>query len=810
MAKLLYRLGRISFRRRWTVLSVWLLVLATLGLGALVFQEPTDDSFAIPGTESQDTIDLLEERFPDESGGVVQVTFQAPDGQDLTSERYLDAISGTLDEYEQVTGVESTTDPFQGLRDAQEERAEGITEAEEQARTQVENELAGVPETLVPEWERELLVEEAQEEARAEVPDLDVDEILEELPYAAEDRETAVAQVRFDEPDGEIGPDQVTELMRTVGPATDEGLDVNFTGAPIDAAEVDQIDGAEAAGVVVALVLLAVNFGALVAAGLPIVAATAGVGAGIAGVYIATGFIDLSSTAPILALMLGLALGIDYSLFLLARYRQLRAAGTEPQEATAWAVGTAGSAVVFAGVTNVVALLGLAVIQIPFLTIMGIAAAFTVTVVVLVVLTLLPALFAITRGSTMAGRLPVLGRRAERAVTSENTLGARWVRLMVKRPVLPVVAVLSILVTLLIPMRDLHLALPTGEANPPDNTQRAAYEAITDGLGEGYNAPLSVAVDLAQATSPDEATDDVAEHVADLPQVHEVLPATLNDDDNGGDGNADTAVLTVIPESGPTAPDTEALLHDIRALDPTEITAEPVTLSVTGPTAMSIDISERLGDAMPVFLSVVVGLALILLVLVFRSILVPIKTALSFALSSMAALGATVVVFQWGYGADALGLITTDSLISFMPILVIALMFGLAMDYEMFLVSRMREDYIRTGDAQGAIVTGYRQAARVVAVAAFIMIAVFGFFVWGDSTMIQPIAFALAAGVFLDAILVRMTLVPAVMAMFGGAAWWLPRWLDRILPNVDVEGDRLAQALRNSGTRPATETDTPS
>jgi RND superfamily putative drug exporter len=552
-------------------------------------------------------------------------------------------------------------------------------------------------------------------------------------------------------------------------------------------------------GVAVAVLVLVLTFGSLLAAGMNLLTAFIGIGVGVGGLLLASNVFTLSSSAPTLALMIGLAVGIDYALFILSRHRTQLAAGMDPEESTARATGTAGSAVVFAGLTVIIALCGLSIVGIPFLAVMGIGAAGTVLVAVAVALTLLPALLGFA-GARLAPKPGSRAARREQADARETTgtggsMGARWTRLVTRRPLLTVLAVLAGLIVLAVPAPQLELALPDNSSAAPDSPQRQAYDLISENFGPGLNGPLVV---LAQGLDPATAqqsaqqiavalggtpTSTPGEFEGGLDDVAVAIPSVLPD--------GTTGLVTVIPDSGPQDEATAALVADIRDQRPDLEAETGAEIAVTGQTAVAIDVSDRLSDALLPFAVVVVGLALVLLLLVFRSILVPIKAAVGFLLSVGASLGAVVAVFQWGWLAGPLGVPTTGPVISFLPVILIAVLFGLAMDYEVFLVSRMREEYVHGAEPRAAVVTGARHASRVVAAAALIMFSVFASFAAIDDVVVKAIAVGLAVGILVDAFVVRMTLVPAVLALLGRSAWWLPRWLDRILPDLDVEGARL-------------------
>jgi RND superfamily putative drug exporter len=335
-----------------------------------------------------------------------------------------------------------------------------------------------------------------------------------------------------------------------------------------------------------------------------------------------------------------------------------------------------------------------------------------------------------------------------------------------------------------LPALDLRLGMPDDGTAAPETTQRKAYDLLATGFGPGFNAPLTVVVDATPGSAQTTA-GQVAQRISGLDDVAAVAPAIVNP-------AGDTALLTVIPTSGPSDTATNNLVHTIRQLDGTIPAA---TINVTGLTAINIDISSKLGDALLPYLAVVVGLALLLLMLVFRSILVPVKAAAGFLLSIAATFGAVVAVFQWGWAADLLGVEQTGPIISFLPIFLIGIVFGLAMDYQVFLVTRMREEYVHGATPREAVVTGFGHGARVVTAAAIIMISVFAGFILSPESIVKSIGFALGVAVLFDALIVRMTIVPAIMTLLGKAAWWLPRWLDKLLPNVDVEGEKLRHQL---------------
>ncbi|MFD5834165.1 MMPL family transporter [Streptomyces collinus] len=608
-------------------------------------------------------------------------------------------------------------------------------------------------------------------------------------PFTAQtvskDGTTAFATVTYKVGAGDLTDASRSHLERTIDQARDSGLTVEAGGTAL-AAEGGPGGMAEVIGVAIAAVVLLITFGSLAAAGLPLLTAVIGVGVSMATILALAGALGLSTTTGTLAMMLGLAVGIDYALFVVSRYREERAKGRTPQEATGTAVGTAGSAVVFAGLTVVIALAGLAVVGIPMLTKMGLAAAGAVVVAVLIALTLVPALLGFWPNA-------VLSRRARRSGRIEEGTGAnagtRWARVVLRRPIPVLLLGVVGLGALALPAADLQLGMPGNEAKPVSTTERRAYDALAEGFGPGFNGPLTIVVDAKGAADPKAAAGTIAKEIGGTKGIVSVSPARFNE-------AGDTAVFSAVPATAPTDEKTKNLVTTIRDERPGIESGTGASYEVTGTTAMNIDIAEKVQAALIPYLVVVVGLAIVLLLVVFRSLLVPLKAALGFLLSVLASLGAVVVVFQQGHGAELLGVEQTGPIMSLMPIFLVGIVFGLAMDYEVFLVSRMREAYVHGESPSQAVTSGFHHSARVVVAAALIMIAVFAGFIGESDSMIKMIGFGLASAVLFDAFVVRMAIVPAVLALLGDKAWWLPKWLDRALPRVDVEGEALSRPER--------------
>jgi len=731
VSTLLSSLGRWSYRHPWRVLVAWLLLLGLAGGSALMFMKGTDNAFSIPGTEAQEGIQLLERTFPQASGTSAQLVLVAPDGARVDDAPIAGAIADAVDGLSRIEGVLAVTDPFNELVDG----------------------------------------------------------------LVSDDARAAIIQLQFDGQATDVSVGTIETLqaaaadLRAAMPA---GSSVAM-GGDLFSTSVPALSLIEAVGVLIALFVLIVTFRSLAVAWFPLVSALIGVGLAIALIYVSTAFASISSTTPMLAIMLGLAVGIDYALFIVARHQDQVRAGIDPEESASRATGTAGSAVVFAGITVLIALIGLSFAGIPFLTTMGIAAAVAVAIAVVVAVTLTPALLGFAKGRVIGW-----SRRAPRRRRGAWRPAERWVTMITRHPVVTTVAVVVGLAIMAIPAASLHLALPNAGVQPETSEARQAYDLTAEHFGPGSNGPLIMTGTIVTSTDPLGLMADLKAEIEQIPGVKEVALSTPNE-------TADTGLIQIVPETAPDDPATADLVRELRAQHDRLLEEYGVDLKVTGFTAVGIDISDRLGAALVPFGIFVVGLSLILLMIVFRSIWVPIKAAAGYLLSVAASFGVVAAVFEWGWLADALHVTRTGPVISFMPIILMGVLFGLAMDYQVFLVSRMREDYVHTRRARngradrataiGAVRSGFTASARVVTAAAVIMFAVFAAFVPEGDNSIKPIALGLAVGIAVDAFLVRMTLVPAVMALLGEKAWWMPRWLDRLLPHFDIEGEAVEREL---------------
>ncbi|WP_243061887.1 MMPL family transporter [Humibacter sp. RRB41] len=749
MSSFLYSVGRWAYRARAFVLTGWLIVLAVAIACAALLGTGTQNTYAIPGTESQQALDSLARTFPQMSGATAQLVVVAPKDSTVRESSFESAVDASVKRLAAIPQVASVTSPYA---------------SSSSANISSDASAAIVPVQLT-------VVQSQVKPSTADALQAEAHRLQKQLPAGSQ---TAMGGQLFSQTAAGIS---VTELL----------------------------------GIAVAFGVLALTFVSLLVASMPLITSLLGVGVALAVILAMTSITTITSTTPLLALMLGLAVGIDYALFITSRHQDQVRHGVDPQESAARSVATAGSAVVFAAVTVIIALLGLSVAGIPFLTTMGVASAGAVALAVLVSLTLTPALLGfagwrVVRRRYRPGeseRMPrskrAQARKARReqaaahaAAEGQATRPPRfflgWVRGATKWPVVTIVVIVAGLGLLTLPMTHLRLALPDAGSLPAGEPGRVAYDLIDEHFGPGYNGPLIMTGSIIQSKDPVGLMNDLGASIAKVPGVVAVPLSTPN---QGGD----TGVVQVIPNGSPDSVATEQLVARLRAMHTTFQKEYGVDLSVTGYTAAGIDVSERLGQALLPFGILVVGLSLVLLAMVFRSIVVPVTAALGYLLSIGAAFGFTSLVFENGFLAGPLGVASLGSVISFMPIILMGVLFGLAMDYEVFLVSRMREDYVRHGDAHSAIRTGFLGSARVVTAAAIIMFAVFAAFVPEGDASIQPIALGLAVGVAIDAFVVRMTLIPAVLTLFGRHAWWMPHSLDRVLPHFDAEGEGIALEL---------------
>ncbi|POH60620.1 MMPL family transporter [Arthrobacter glacialis] len=869
MALWLYKLGRFSARRAWLVIAAWALIMGMVGGAAALFMGPMSNNFQIPGTETQQMADKLQADLPEASGGTGAVVFTTTNGEPFTQAQE-EAITGALETVTTVPTVKGVIDPFlttaqkaEGaaqLADGAKQLAAGEAQAAAEkpkldaaaaelaagkaqldaAQTQLDTQKAqaaalpaGSPEAAgaaaqIAAGQAQLDAQKTQWQAgqdaylagkakfdagqatlAATKAELTAGQRMADAAagvlFVSENNKAAIGQIQFSESMNAVTPANRELVQEKLNTLDSSGITVSYSKEIVE--DVSSLFGvSEVVGIAVAAAVLLIMLGTFVAAGLPLLMAVIGVGIGVGGTMALTTVIEMSSISPMLALMLGLAVGIDYSLFIVNRHRQQLLAGLAMRESIAKATGTSGNAVTFAGLTVVIALAALSVTGLPFLAILGLAAAATVAVSVLIALTLTPALLSLIGTRLISKRVWVKNAAATaahdaklagldasgKAAADEAVDVARsargWGGLVTKHPVVALISAVLALAVIAIPATGLRLALPDGGSEPVDSSAYQAYSITGKNFGEGMNGPIIVVGSLPAGLDRTSATTlnlDVADQLRQVPNVKAAVPVMLSED-------LRTAVYQVIPAEGPASEGTVQVIHELREQGSTIKSDLDVTIGLTGQTAANVDVSEKLGAALPPYLAIVVGLSLILLILVFRSILVPLLATAGFLLSLVAAFGGVVAVYQWGWLSGVFGVENPGAVLSFLPIILIGVLFGLAMDYQVFIASGMREAYVHGQDAKQAVRTGFKHAAPVVTAAAIIMISVFSGFIFSHLTMVRPLGFALAFGVLIDAFVVRMTIVPAAMHLLGKTAWWIPAWLDKILPDVDVEGAKLA------------------
>ena len=742
MSNFLLSLGRWCARHATRVLAAWALLIAVLGGVVATTGIQLDDTFTISGTESMRGLEVLSDRLPQAAGTSEQVLITSSNGR---IENHAPAVNAFALRASQIDGVATVSPPF-GDKTAGVASSVSADGTHVLVQVQTDASVGSITTGTTPK-------------AKTVAQDLDT------LAERAEAMDPSLTVQRSGNIDQEVG----------IG-----------------------ISAVELVGVAIAAIVLLITFGSLVAAGTPLIAAAVGVGVGMLGILATASFTDINSTTPVLAVMIGLAVGIDYALFIVSRAREYLADGVDPAEAAGRATATSGGAVVFAGTTVIVALCGLSVAGIRFLTTMGLASAAVVAVAVLVALTVVPALIGLL-GQRL---LPRRRRAADAGADADRRPASRWVRTVTRRPWVTIGAVVVLLGLCAVPVSGLRLALTDNGFAEKGSQQRETYDAVAAAYGEGYNSPIVVIADVSQPSGSVAAVQGLARDLSQLDGVEGVSLATPNEDGT-------LAFVQLRPEKSQADPSTMELVRNIRShAGDYESRYGLSNVMVTGQTAVAIDVAEELNAALIPFGIVVVGLSLILLMVVFRSIAVPVTATLGYLLSLGAGMGAVGAVFGWGWAADLLAVSKVGAVISFLPVIVMGVLFGLAMDYQVFLVSRMREEWsrrrrdatdampeARREAAAVAVETGFQGSAKVVVAAAVIMIGVFMAFVHTDNVYVKPIALGLTVGIAADAFLVRMTLIPALMAALGEKAWWLPAWLDRLLPVVDVEGEGLEQAL---------------
>ncbi|PRY57115.1 RND superfamily putative drug exporter [Knoellia remsis] len=844
MATFLYRLGRFTAKHAWLTLVTWLVVLVGLGGAMAAFSSPPSSAISIPGAQFQKVIDDLGEEIPASAGGIGTITIENENGPITPAQRA--AIERTLADWEKAPRVTSVMNPFETqaeLDDSRGKLADGRKQLEEQSYKlqqghwlydQGQKDLAAARKELAAlekagdgdsQRARELRVEiPAREKGNAEIKaQLDDGDakiadarkqvsqgqsllgMSEGLRFVSEDGSTVMLQIQYDDAIAQLSPEVRAEVPAIGTQLEDSGLRVDYNADILQTRSIVGIG--EVIGLGIAAVVLLVMLGSLIAAGLPLLVALVGVGAGLLAAMTATAFFDMNSMTPALALMLGLAVGIDYALFIVNRHRQQLLDGMELHHSIGLATGTAGNAVVVAGTTVIIALSALTVSGLPILAQMGLVAAGTVAMTVLVALTVAPAVLRLMGRRVISKRTWRKHEAAQATATTDDDPtptgsrrgSGRWAVLVTNHPWRAIAATVVAIALLAIPAFSLRLGLPDGSSEPKDSSAFHSYVTIEKDFGPGANGPIVAVASFDEPLTAAEVPQKQAEVGRDLYNlvgVERVVPFGVSED-------RDTLAFQVVPSEGPTSESTVELVSTMNAL--ADRMPEGVELGITGQTVANIEISQRLADALPLYVALVVGLSLLLLMAVFRSVLVPLVATAGFLLSVAAGFGSVVAVYQWGFLGDLLQVSRPGPIMPFMPTLLIGVLFGLAMDYQMFLVSGMHEARAHGQSSRDAIRTGFRQGYRVVVAAALIMIAVFAGFVFAHLSMIRPMGLGLAVGVAVDAFLVRMTLTPAVLHLLGDRAWWIPRWLDRILPDLDVEGTKLRARLERDETSPREE-----
>lgn len=832
MSHLLYTIGGFAARRAWAVIGIWALLLASLGGAYSAFKGEMSSAITIPGTEAQQVQEDLSDIFGiDTNTASGTVILQTKDGAAFTEEQKA-AVADAVARANEQNGVDSAIDPFALAA----QLADGQTQLEA-ARTQLEagqaqadggqaqvdatrQQLEAAPQAPQEAWDAlnagQAEIDAARAELEAGASTLARQTALLELTQDAtaisEDGSTALVSITFTEKLGSVEKETLTAVKDQFTQLGGQGLAVTYDQNLQDH-EVHMNVTAELVGIAIAFIILFLMLGTLVAAGLPIIMALVGVGASTLGVLSLSGLYEMNSVTPTLGTMLGLAVGIDYTLFILNRHRNNLAQGMGIKDSIALATGTSGGAVVFAGITVIIALLGLNVVGIPFLAEMGNAGAFSIALAVAVSVTLSPAVMSLLgwriiskkRRATLQERATrttnesddaELQAQAHAAAQAHEEKRTGWLKVILTKPLATVVVAALALAVVALPVSAMRLGLPDGSSQPTDSAAYISYNLIADNFGEGKNGTMVAAAYLTEGTSREQAEAlqvEIGQKLKEEQDVDAVIPAAIAEDNSA-------LLYQLVPSEGPNAESTANLVRTLRGLS-LDTSAGNVRLGITGATAMGVDIAQNLADVLPLYIALVMGLSLLVLVLVFRSILVPLTATVGFLFSLLAALGATTAVFQWGWLSDIFGVSTPAPLLAFLPILVVGILFGLAMDYQLFMVAGMREAYTQGREARASVVVGFNHGAKVVTAAALIMAGVFIGFVFSGDPMIASIGFALALGVLFDAFLVRMTLIPALMYLLGEKAWWLPSWLDKLLPDLDVEGTKLEEQIQQAKGR---------
>ncbi len=713
MNEILARLGAAAARHKWRFIAAWVVILLGLSFARATWGGEYANNYTVPGSTSQQGVDLLDRQFKQAGGYAGQIVFHARHG---TVADQSAAVSTTMKNVGSLPHVISAVDPL----------------------------------------------------------------TVQGTPTVAKDKTIAYGAASWNVVPQSLPSSYLALLDNATAPARQAGLVVEYGGAAGQIAQVTQDRASEAIGLTAALVLLLIMFRSLVAAGIPLIAAVFSVGSGLALVGLLAAVTTVPTAGPTVATLLGLGVAVDYGLFLVARHREQIDHGMSIEQSIARTQGTSGAAIVVAGSTVVIAILGLYVSGVPFVGKLGLSAAIVVAVTMLAALTLTPAFLAVARSSvrTRADRRAEHDHRAHTAPDHENSAFARWGRMVSDRPWPWGVGAVLVLVILAIPLLSIRLGQLDAGTDPTSQTDRRAYDLVTEGFGPGANGPLSVVVELSGTPTDKQTVDDLTTRLQKTTGVASVLPPQVNEQQS-------VAVLNVVPTTTPDSAATTALVNRIRTQT---LFDAGVTGYVVGTTAGYVDFTAKVAQRMVWLIAAVVLLALVLLTVAFRSLAIALKAAVLNLLSVAAAYGVVVAIFQFGWGSSAVGIQETLPIPAFVPMLMFAIIFGLSMDYEVFLLSRVHEVWARTGDAHRSVAVGIGSTARVITTAAAIMVVVFSSFVLDTDPTIKMLAVGMAVAVLIDASIVRMVLVPSIMSILGPRAWWLPRWLEPIIPNLELEG----------------------
>ncbi|MGN8048908.1 MMPL family transporter [Curtobacterium sp. 22159] len=840
MAGLLYRLGRFSARRHWLVIIAWVVILGIAGVTYSLFAGTISSSITIPNTKTSQVQDELADKFPSANGGNGTIVFETKNGKAFTEAQKSD-IADFLGKVEKLDGVKGATSGFdtqQKLDDQRQKIVDGrkqisdgrakiasgqqqldAKKAElasgkqqlEQAQQQLDEkkaqaEAAGAAAAAAAEaqlapaqaqldaQQQQLTSGQAQLDAAQKTIDentakLDTSEqqleqgsklldLSKDIRFVSSNGSAVIGTVQFTKSTYEVPADTKTAIADDADSADISGVDV-YVSNDIAQGVPSILGPGEIGGVIIAAIVLFLMLRTIIGAAVPLVSAVLGVGVASLAALSFSSLVEFISVTPVLGVMLGLAVGIDYSLFILNRHRTQLKQGMAVHESIGLANGTSGNAVVFAGATVIVALLALNITGIPFLGLMGTVGAVAVFFAILIATSFTPALLSLIG-------MRILRKKERASIGDTDSIRVPNKPMSTWRAVITLVAGVAVLGTIALPATQMRLGLPTGASEAVDSSQYKAYKALDDEFGAGQNGPLLVVANLPKAVSKDDVTATevtIGQAIAKNDDVKAVLPI-------GSSKDRDIIAFQVKPAGGPDSVSTETLVKDLREQHVT-VDDGRATLGVAGNASANIDVSEKLANVLPLYLVVVVGLSLIILIIVFRSFLVPITATAGFILSVLASFGGLTAIYQWGWLGSVFGVHDPAPILSFLPIIEIGILFGLAMDYQLFLVSGMREAYAHGASAKVAVQRGLHAGRAVVTAAAIIMISVFAGFIFSDSSTIKPIGFGLAFGVLVDAFVVRMLLIPAAMHLLGQSAWWFPKWLDRIVPDVDVEGAKL-------------------